>query len=119
MFFGSLIELVQNSDIVILSTPIVVYSKADTLKLSELKDNKGKTDIYKWTQIASGKSYAGSAIDLSKRFRNYYNISYLERESKKNNSIIYKALIKYGYNSFELKILEYYDPVVLLSLLFL
>lgn len=47
MFFGSLIELVQNSDIVILSTPIVVYSKADTLKLSELKDNKGKTDIYK------------------------------------------------------------------------
>jgi len=29
--------------------------------------------------------------------------------------MIYKALIKYGYNSFELKILEYCDPVVLIK----
>jgi hypothetical protein len=46
MFSASFIELVQNSDIVIFSTPIVVYSNADTLKLSVLKDNKEKTGIY-------------------------------------------------------------------------
>lgn len=37
----------------------------------------------------SNKSYIGSAIDLSKRLKNYYNISYLERAVKKNNSLIY------------------------------
>jgi group I intron endonuclease len=63
----------------------------------------------------SGKSYVGSAIDLSQRLKNYYNISYLEREIKKNNSMIYKALLKYGYSSFKLDILECCDPTVLID----
>jgi group I intron endonuclease len=62
----------------------------------------------------SGKSYVGSAIDLSQRLKNYYNISYLLRETKKNSSVIYKALIKYGYSSFKLDVLEYCDPTVLI-----
>ena len=78
-----------------------------------LNDNKGKTGIYKWTHKQSGKSYIGSAIDLSKRLSNYFNPSYLKRETITNNSIIYKALLKYGYSCFTLEILEY-CPVNLL-----
>jgi group I intron endonuclease len=37
-----------------------------------------------------------------------------ERETKKNSSVIYKALIKFGYSSFKLDILEYCDPTVLI-----
>ena len=63
--------------------------------------------------MVSGKSYVGSAIDLSRRYINYYNISYLETEIKKNNSMIYKALLKYGYSIFKLDILEC-DPIALI-----
>lgn len=51
--------------------------------------------------MVSEKSYIGSAINLSSR------LSYLEKEINKNNSVIYKALLKYGYSSFKLDILEY------------
>lgn len=63
--------------------------------------------------MESGKCYIGSATDLSKRFRNYYNLSYLE--THKNKSIIYKALLKYGYHKFSLGILEYCDINVLIE----
>jgi hypothetical protein len=39
--------------------------------------------------------------------RDYFNISFLEIEIKKNKSMIYKALLKYGYSNFSLEILEY------------
>ena len=42
--------------------------------------------------------------------RQYFSISYIEREVKKNNSIIYRSLIKNGYSNFKLEILEYCDP---------
>jgi hypothetical protein len=84
-------------------------------KIEILKANKEKTGIYRWTHIEYGKSYVGSAIDLSKRLKNYYNLSYLEKETKKSNSMIYKALIKYGYSSFKLDILEYCTSSVLIS----
>lgn len=67
-------------------------------------DNKRKTGIYQWTKKISGKSYVGSAINLSLRFKNYYNISYLLRAVKKNNSRIYKALLKYGYSKIRVEI---------------
>lgn len=51
--------------------------------------------------------YVGSARNLSRRFSKYYSITFLEKEIKKNNSIIYKALLKHGYSSFQLDILEY------------
>lgn len=94
--------------------PIISYSNADLYK-KDIKDNKEKTGVYRWTHVESGKSYVGSAIDLSRRLKNYYNISYLEREIEKNNSVIYKGLLKYGYSSFKLDILEYYKPSVLIE----
>nr|QDG01234.1 hypothetical protein [Scytalidium sp.] len=60
--------------------PLISYLNADLHKVEILKANRNKTGIYKWTHLKSGKSYIGSAIDLSRRFKNYYNLSYLERE---------------------------------------
>lgn len=84
-------------------------------KSSILNDNKGKTGIYKWTKKQSGKSYIGSAIDLSKRLSNYFNPSYLKRETITNNSIIYKALLKYGYQCFTLENLEHCHVNILIE----
>lgn len=96
-------------------TPLIYYVNSDIKKRDILRDNKKKTGIYRWIHGISGKSYVGSAIDLSRRFKNYYNISYLEKEIKKNNSMIYKALLKYGYSNFNLDILEYCDVTVLIE----
>lgn len=67
-----------------------------------------------WTHIESGKCYIGSALDLNKRLKNYFNISYLNREITVGRSLIYRALLKYGYNSFKLEILEYCEKDILL-----
>src|SRR3979411_1791579 len=63
----------------------------------------------------SGKSYIGSAVILFRRLQDYFNMSYLVREGKKNNSLIYKALLKHGYSRFKLDIIEYCDSAVLIN----
>jgi len=65
--------------------------------------------------LKSGKIYVGSSVNLGRRFRDYYNYTFLEGEIKKNNSIIYKALVKYGYSSFKLEILENCEPNILIE----
>jgi hypothetical protein len=42
-------------------------------------------------------------------------MSYLEREILKNQSLIYRALLKNGYSNFRLEILEYCDPKLVLE----
>lgn len=71
------------------------YSNADSMKLrtTSLKRFCGKkSGIYRWVNNETGKSYVGSAIDLSRRLRQYYTISHLI----KSNTVITKALLKYG-----------------------
>lgn len=51
--------------------------------------------------------YIGSSVNLRRRFLQYYNVNYLERN---NSMIICRALLKYGYSNFSLTILEYCDP---------
>lgn len=87
---------------------LLIYYNADTQKLKILKDNKGKSGIYRFINKNSGKSYVGSALDLSKRFRVYYSLLSLEKYGKKSK--IYSALLKYGYSQFSLEILEYCTP---------
>ena len=70
-----------------------------------LKENKNKIGIYKWTNKLNNECYVGSSINLWRRFLNYFNLSYLS--NVKNNLIISRALIKYGYSNFSLEILEY------------
>src|SRR5437762_13686344 len=50
--------------------------------------------------------YIGQSVDISKRFRNYFNLSYIK---SKGSSRISRPLIKYGYRSFSVTILEYCD----------
>ena len=52
----------------------------------------------------------GSSVNFSVRLKAYYlkNLS-------KNNMLINKALIKYGYHNFSLEILEYCDPTISVS----
>lgn len=104
-----------NCNNIIFINPTVSYENAGTQKVEILKANKEKTGIYRWTHIESGKDYVGSAINLSRRFQNYYSVCYLLKETTKNNSMIYKALIKYGYSSFKLDILEYCNVSILIE----
>ena len=87
--------------------PDVTYPNADIYKLDILKHNSNITGIYKWTNKLTGYFYIGSAIYLNNRFLNYYNISYLETQTKGNNSIIYISLLKHAYYNFKLDFIDY------------
>lgn len=93
--------------------PTKVYINADKDKELIVSENKGRTGIYRWVHIESGKTYIGSASNLSARFKQYFNYNHISYP--KRNLRIYKALLKYGYSEFRLEILEYCDISVLLQ----
>jgi len=93
-----------------LPQPVATYSDIEAQKSAIYLDNKNKAGVYKWTNKTTGSSYIGSSVNLSKRFTNYFSISFLIREVAKVNSVIYKALLKYGLSNFQLEILEYCKP---------
>jgi hypothetical protein len=93
-------------------TPLKVYSNADTDKLNILKDNKGKSGIYMWTNLENNKRYIGSSVDLKRRLLEYFNINRLLRSP---SMIINLALLKRGYSKFSLTILEYCEVDKLLE----
>lgn len=86
--------------------PVLIYTNPDEHKGLIVKQNKGKSGVYRWVHKDSGKSYVGSSSMLNDRFRRYFNHSYLS-SSKRGASLICKALLKYGYAGFRLEILEY------------
>jgi group I intron endonuclease len=89
--------------------PVKFYNNIDLLKYQIFKENRGKAGVYRFVNLINKKSYIGSSINLTRRLRTYFNIDYLERELKRTSMLIYKGLIKYGYSSFSLEILEYCD----------
>jgi group I intron endonuclease len=50
-------------------------------------------------------------VNLTRRFKEYFSSNFLSKEILKNNSIVYKALLKYGYSNFTLEIIEYCDKM--------
>ena len=94
--------------------PIKVYSNADSMKQDIIKDNSKKVGIYRWINNDNSNSYIGSSINLSNRFRLYYNYDFISDKSK-NKSMIHDALVKYGYSKFTLEILEYCDVNLVLE----
>ena len=72
--------------------PAMVYINADLHKKSIIEENRGKAGIYRWTNNINGKSYVGSAVNLSKRLYQYYNLEHIS----KGSMTIYRALLKYG-----------------------
>jgi len=83
------------------------YSNADTLKGAILKENKSKSGVYRFTNLINGKSYIGSAINLSCRFHQYYSYKFMSAYLSSRKSAIYSSLLKNGYSNFKLEILEY------------
>jgi excinuclease UvrABC nuclease subunit len=71
---------------------VIKYKNTDLDKLQILKENKGKSGIYRWTNLVNDKSCIGSSANLGRRLRNYFTISYLEYNIKKTRSSIYNAL---------------------------
>lgn len=47
--------------------PVKSYSNVDLQKKNILKENKGKSGIYRWVNNVNGNSYIGSAINLNVR----------------------------------------------------
>ena len=89
--------------------PIKIYSNTDLQKLLIIQQNKGKAGVYRWTNLLNSKSYIGSSVNLGKRIKEYFSFAYLETQIKKNKSIIYRSILKNGYSSFSLEIIEYCD----------
>ncbi len=87
-----------------------IYKNADIDKLHIITENKGKAGVYRWINIANGKSYIGSSVDLGRRLKDYFTLGYLEFGIKKSQSHIYKSLLKNGYSNFSFEILEYCEP---------
>lgn len=83
--------------------PIIVYNDPDKDKLKILKDNRNKSAVYRWVNKVNGNYYIGSSTNLAVRLYTYYSIASL----LKSNRVIDRALLKYGYSSFSLEILEY------------
>lgn len=95
------------------AVPVRVYLNPDKEKELIVNENKGRTGIYRWVHIESGKSYIGSSVKLNIRFKQYFNYNHISYP--KRNLIIYKALLKYGYSGFRLEILEHCSPSQVLA----
>jgi len=93
--------------------PIVSYLNADLERATIIKQNKSKSGIYRWVNVVNNKSYIGSSINLGRRFKEYYNYKHISEV--KRNFPIHNALLKYGYYSFKLEILEYCESSVLIK----
>lgn len=100
-------------------TPLVIYSYED--KQLAIKENKGKSGVYRWVNTLTGDTYVGSAVSLSKRFSVYYSTKSINEVLSRSpsgdplrwsgsKSNILSALLKYGYSAFRLEILEYCEP---------
>ena len=72
------------------------YNKPAEQKKIIYKDNYNKAGIYVFTHKSTGNKYVGSSLNLSQRFVKYFSILTLKGEIKRNNSKIYRAILKYG-----------------------
>jgi len=93
--------------------PVRVYINSDEEKDLIINENKGRSGIYRWVHIESGKSYVGSSANLSVRFKQYFNYNHISHP--KRNMTICKSLLKHGYAKFRLEVLEYCSTDKLLT----
>lgn len=85
---------------------VAVYNNPFDEKSCISKDLRDKAGVYAWINKTSGKAYVGSSYNLNKRISYYFQPSY---KSNNANSIIVRAMLKYGLINFNLVILEFTD----------
>jgi hypothetical protein len=106
----------NNNDKNINLIPHVHYSNMDMNKNAIYEENRDRSGIYRLVNKINNKSYVGSSVSLSRRFRYYYSLSCLEKKVSGGSSVVlHRALLKYGYSNFSLDILEYCEPNVKIS----
>ena len=79
------------------------------------QENRNKPGIYRWINNVNGKSYIGSSSNLGTRLSIYFSKKQMFNKLKISKSIIYEALLKYGYDNFTLEILEYCSIDILIE----
>jgi group I intron endonuclease len=85
-------------------TAIKVYTNVYTQKAKILAENRGKSGVYRFTNLTNNKTYVGCAVNLKARIYKYFRLKDLLRA--KCMPICY-AILKYKLNNFKLEILEY------------
>jgi group I intron endonuclease len=95
--------------------PVVSYLNLDIDKSLILKENNGKSGIYRLNNLINRKSYIGSAKCLTGRLSVYYSSASLRARLERGSSIIHRALLKHDYSNFSLDILEYCEPNKLIT----
>lgn len=75
--------------------------------LNDLLANKA--GVYELVHLETLNNYIGSSSNLKRRFNEYLNSQYIERNLAKGNSRILNALKKYGPENFGIRILEFID----------
>lgn len=87
--------------------PIASYINCDVMKkdIFTTARNQIGTGVYCWLNNYNNKCYVGSSINFTMRLYKYYSLKHLHDSKTTINS----ALLKYGYSSFSLHILEYCD----------
>ena len=70
-----------------------------------LNENDNKAAIYMITNKVTKKRYIGKSENLRGRFANYFSKKFLE--INKGSSLIYRNLLRFGFENFSLTILEY------------
>lgn len=90
---------------------VTVYSNAGEQEKLIKKESKGLSGIYRWTNLITGDSYIGGAINFTSRLNYYFNENSLGRTLRRSNSRIVRSLLKYGHSSFSFEILEYCEPM--------
>ena len=113
--FNSEVDSISNFNSNIKIISVIIYNNADIDKSKIYEENKGKSGVYLWNNLVTGKYYVGSSISLSRRFSCYYSLGYLKNSLENTTSIVYSALLKYGYSNFSLPILEYCEPSKLID----
>jgi len=66
----------------------------------------GLAGVYLWTNKVNGKCYVGSTNNMRRRLSEYLNSNRLKAELARGESLIHKAMLKYGYKSFTFTVLE-------------
>lgn len=100
----------KNNNPILPIVPLAIYPNAGVQKKQILKDNQGKSGVYRRTNLENGSFYIGSSTFLERRFNGYFSQSFLKRELVKGKSIFLNSLLKNKHSNFTLEILEYCEP---------